>query len=51
VTAEYLRSCGATVDELRLGELGIHGNGHAMMLEKNNAEIAALLGGWIMQHL
>jgi pimeloyl-ACP methyl ester carboxylesterase len=49
-TAEYLRSCGAEVDELRLGDLGIHGNGHAMMCEKNNAEIAALITDWIVKH-
>ena len=50
LTAEYLRSCGAAVDELRLGELGIHGNGHAMMLEKNNAEVAAVITDWIVKH-
>ena len=49
-TAEYLRECGAAVDELRLADLGIHGNGHAMMLEKNNAEVAALLTDWIVKH-
>jgi len=49
-TAEYLRSCGADVDEIRLGELGIHGNGHAMMLERNNAEIAAVITDWIGKH-
>jgi pimeloyl-ACP methyl ester carboxylesterase len=49
-TAEFLRSCGADVDELRLGELGVHGNGHAMMLERNNAEIAALITDWIVKH-
>ena len=49
-TAAYLRSCGAYVDELRVGELGVHGNGHAMMLEKNNAEIAALITDWIVEH-
>jgi pimeloyl-ACP methyl ester carboxylesterase len=49
-TAEYLRRCGADVTELRLGELGIHGNGHAMMLEKNNAEIATVITDWIVKH-
>ncbi len=49
-TADYLRECGACVDELRLGDLGIHGNGHAMMLDKNNAEVAAVLSGWIAKH-
>jgi pimeloyl-ACP methyl ester carboxylesterase len=49
-TAEYLRSAGAAVDEIRLGEVGIHGNGHAMMLEKNNAEVAAVITDWIVKH-
>lgn len=46
-TASFLRSCGADVTELRLGGLGITGNGHAMMLEKNNAEVAAVITDWI----
>jgi pimeloyl-ACP methyl ester carboxylesterase len=50
-TASYLRSCGADVTELRLGDLGIHGNGHAMMLEKNNAEVAAVITDWITRNL
>jgi pimeloyl-ACP methyl ester carboxylesterase len=49
-TAEFLRECGAAVDEIRLAELGIDGNGHAMMLEKNNVEVAALLTDWIVKH-
>jgi pimeloyl-ACP methyl ester carboxylesterase len=49
-TAAFLRSCGADVDELRLGELGIHGNGHAMMLERNNADIASLITDWIVKN-
>lgn len=36
--------------ELNLAGLGIHGNGHAMMLEKNNAEIAAVITDWIIKH-
>ena len=46
-TAEYLRRCGARVTEMRLAELGIHGNGHAMMLEKNNADIVTAITKWI----
>ena len=49
-TAEFLRSCGADVTEIRLADLGIHGNGHAMMLERNNAEVAAVITGWIVKH-
>ena len=46
-TAQFLRQCGADVTELALADHGIRGNGHAMMLEKNNAEIAALITEWI----
>ena len=44
---DFLAQAGATVEHLRLEAHGIHGNGHLMMLEKNNAEIAALLAEWI----
>lgn len=46
-TVDFLRQAGATVDHLRLEEHGIHGNGHAMMLETNSDEIAAFLENWI----
>jgi pimeloyl-ACP methyl ester carboxylesterase len=49
-TAAYLRECGADVTELRLAELGVHGNGHAMMLERNNAGIAAVITDWIAKN-
>ena len=32
---------------IRLADRGIKGNGHMMMLEKNNQEIAALMAGWL----
>jgi hypothetical protein len=31
----------------RLAEAGIHGNGHMMMLEKNNEAIAAVMMSWL----
>jgi hypothetical protein len=34
-------------DFVRLPDLGIHGNGHMMMLEKNNLEIAGVLENWL----
>jgi len=49
-TADYLRECGADVTELRLEDAGLYGNGHAMMLEKNNVEVAAVLTDWISKH-
>ena len=30
-----------------LADHGVHGNGHMVMIEKNNLEIAALLADWL----
>ena len=40
-TADYLQQAGVDVDFERLADHGIKGNGHMMMLEKNNLQIAA----------
>ena len=45
-TAEWLEQAGVKNSFIRLADLGIHGNGHMMMLEKNNLEISALLRRW-----
>src|SRR5215471_14005023 len=39
-TAAYLAQAGVPVRQMHLADLGIHGNGHMMMIEKNNAAIA-----------
>ena len=36
---------------MRLEDQGIHGNGHMVMLEKNNLEVAAALEKWIAGHV
>ena len=46
-TVNYLRAAGVAVDFIRLEEHGIRGNGHMLMLEKNSAEIAALVAEWL----
>ena len=46
-TSKYLTQAGVANTFWRLEDQGIHGNGHMMMLEKNNLEIAALLQSWI----
>jgi pimeloyl-ACP methyl ester carboxylesterase len=46
-TAKYLEQAGVHAKWIRLPDAGIHGNGHMMMLEKNNAEIAALMSRWL----
>ena len=42
-TVRFLRQAGVDATHIRLADEGIHGNGHMMMLEKNSAEIAALI--------
>jgi pimeloyl-ACP methyl ester carboxylesterase len=46
-TSRFLRQAGVEHEFVRLAEVGIHGNGHMMMLEKNNLEIAEYLRQWI----
>ena len=50
-TVKYLRQAGVTPTFIRLADLGIHGNSHVMMLEKNNKEIAAVIYGWLEEAL
>jgi len=35
------------VDYLRLQDRGIYGNGHLMMVETNNLEIARVIDEWV----
>ena len=35
------------VTYIKLADRGIHGNGHMMMLEKNNLDIAGVINGWL----
>jgi pimeloyl-ACP methyl ester carboxylesterase len=46
-TVKYLVAAGVSVTFIRLEDRGIHGNGHMLMLEKNSAETAALVAGWL----
>jgi len=43
----YLRQAGCMVDELRLSDLGIRGNGHFMLLETNNREVLQVVLDWL----
>jgi pimeloyl-ACP methyl ester carboxylesterase len=45
--AAFLKSAGVPVDFIRLAEIGIRGNGHFLMLEKNNLEVAAVIAEWL----
>ncbi|MDO9442741.1 MAG: alpha/beta hydrolase [Beijerinckiaceae bacterium] len=50
-TVAYLRQAGIEADFIRLADRGIMGNGHMMMLELNNQDIAALAHEWLTQRL
>jgi pimeloyl-ACP methyl ester carboxylesterase len=45
-TAAYLTQAGVKNTFLRLADVGIHGNNHMMMLEKNNMAIARVMAEW-----
>jgi hypothetical protein len=32
---------------IKLADLGIHGNGHMMMLEKNSDQVAQVIASWL----
>jgi len=50
-TSDYLTQAGVPNTHVHLGETGIHGNGHMMMIEKNNLDIAALIDNWIKRNV
>ena len=50
-TAKFLAQAGVPNTLVRLQDIGIRGNGHMMMLEKNNLEIAAFLTRWAQEHI
>jgi pimeloyl-ACP methyl ester carboxylesterase len=46
-TIKYLEQAGVHPTWLDLGKAGIHGNGHMMMLEKNNLQVADAIAKWM----
>jgi pimeloyl-ACP methyl ester carboxylesterase len=50
-TVAFLRQAGCrAVEHVRLGALGVHGNGHLMMIERNNEEVLDVVTGWLDRH-
>jgi pimeloyl-ACP methyl ester carboxylesterase len=43
----YLRDAGCGVEDIRLREQGITGNGHMVPIENNNGEVLALILAWV----
>jgi len=46
-TVNYLRQAGVQVSFVKLAEIGLRGNGHMMMMEKNSDAIAAVILQWL----
>jgi pimeloyl-ACP methyl ester carboxylesterase len=47
-TSHFLTQAGVKHDWIRLAALGIHGNAHDMMLEKNSAAISNVMANWLV---
>jgi len=46
-TVKYLEQAGVHATWIQLAEAGIRGNGHMVMIEKNNREVAAAISRWL----
>jgi len=42
-----IKAAGGSVDWINLPELGIKGNGHMMMMDKNSDQVAQLIQRWL----
>ncbi len=47
---EFLAAAGAAVEQIRLTDHGIYGNGHGMIYEKNSDQIFAVVLRWLQAH-
>jgi len=47
----FLKQAGVQAEEIRLGALGIKGNGHMMMAERNNREVLQPLIDWMNKNV
>ena len=45
--AEGIKAAGGSVDVIDLPQIGINGNSHMIMMDKNNAEVAGLIQKWL----
>src|SRR5262245_6551520 len=46
----FLKQAGCRAEELRLADHGVHGNGHMMMVEKNNRQALQPIVDWIQKN-
>ena len=50
-TVKYLNQAGMKIEWMPLQSKSIHGNGHMVMIEKNNLEIAKVLDQWVVKNV
>jgi pimeloyl-ACP methyl ester carboxylesterase len=50
-TAKYLNQAGVKTEFIRLQDKGIYGNGHMVMIEKNNLDIARVVDEWVLNNV
>jgi len=50
-TVGYLRQAGVNVDFVKLADVGLRGNGHMMMMEKNSDAIAQVIVEWLAKNV
>ncbi len=50
-TAKYLNQAGVRTEYIRLQDKGITGNGHMVMIEKNNLDIAKVIDDWVVKNV
>ena len=48
--AEKIKAAGGHVDLINLPKIGIKGNSHMMMMDKNNLEVAAVIQKWLAEN-
>jgi pimeloyl-ACP methyl ester carboxylesterase len=49
-TAAWLNQAGVKTEHVELEKVGMTGNGHMMMLERNSADIAKYIGSWLSRN-
>jgi pimeloyl-ACP methyl ester carboxylesterase len=50
-TEKYLKQAGMKIEWMQLADKGIHGNGHMVMIEKNNLQIAKVIDDWVVKNV
>lgn len=49
-TIQYLEQAGIQADYIQLADIGIRGNGHMMMMERNSDEVAEVIYDWLEEN-